>query len=178
VKQRGRFLFFYGLFFEVGKSGKMPEDKAAAAAQGSRRAPRKENMSTFITYLWIGFGGALGSVLRYAVSLLVAGGFGETFPWGTLVVNVTGSFIIGFLAMVMGPDGRLLVNPDIRQFLLVGCCGGYTTFSSFSLQTQNLARQGDFLLAGGNILLSVILCLLAVWLGAVAAGAFNELKGA
>ncbi|MBI1214927.1 MAG: fluoride efflux transporter CrcB [Alphaproteobacteria bacterium] len=131
-----------------------------------------------MTYLWIGLGSALGGMMRHGVGVSVARAAGETFPWGTMVANVTGSFIIGFLAAVMGPDGRLLVSPNVRQCLLVGFCGGYTTFSSFSLQTQNLARQGDYLYAGGNVVLSVVLCLVSVWLGTAAAAAFNHLKGA
>jgi CrcB protein len=127
-----------------------------------------------ITFVWVALGGALGSVARYGCSLLVAGWIGETFPWGTLMINVVGSFVIGFFAGLTGPDGRVLVSPDIRQFVLVGVCGGYTTFSSFSLQTLNLVRAGDMLAAGGNIVGSVVLCLLAVWIGAVGAGALNQ----
>ena len=130
-----------------------------------------------VTYLWIAVGGAIGSVLRYAVSSWLAQAVGETFPWGTLIVNVTGSFVIGFFAAATGPDGRVLVAPDMRQFVMVGVCGGYTTFSSFSLQTLNLARDSEWLLAGANVVVSVVLCLVAVWLGAAAAGALNQLKG-
>ena len=85
------------------------------------------------TYLWIALGGALGSVARYGCSSLIAQWFGEAFPLGTLIINVTGSFVIGFFAAVTGPDGRVLVSPNVRQFVMVGICGGYTTFSSFSL---------------------------------------------
>ena len=125
-------------------------------------------------YLWIALGGALGSVARYGCSGLAARWFGETFPWGTLIINVVGSLVIGFFATLTGPDGRVLVAPDIRQFVMVGLCGGYTTFSSFSLQTLNLVRAGDMLAAGGNIVGSVVLCLLAVWLGHVGAAALNQ----
>jgi CrcB protein len=125
-------------------------------------------------YLWIALGGALGSVARYGCSGLAARWFGETFPWGTLIINVLGSFVIGFFATLTGPDGRVLVAPDARQFVMVGVCGGYTTFSSFSLQTLNLVRDGDMLAASGNIVGSVALCLLAVWLGHVAASALNQ----
>jgi len=83
--------------------------------------------------------------------------------------------VIGFFATLTGPDGRLLVAPGARQFVLVGLCGGYTTFSSFSLQTLNLLRDGDMLRAGGNIVGSVALCLVAVWLGHVLAAALNGL---
>jgi fluoride exporter len=125
-------------------------------------------------YLWVALGGALGSVARYWFSGVVARQFGETFPWGTILVNVTGSFIIGFFATVTGPDGRWLVRPWFRQqFFMLGICGGYTTFSSFSLQTLNLAEEGEWLYAGANVLLSVVTCLLAVWLGHALATTLN-----
>jgi len=130
-----------------------------------------------ITYLWIAIGGALGSVARYAGSSLVAGWFGEAFPWGTLIVNVTGSFIIGFFAMLTGPDGRVLVSGDVRTFVMVGICGGYTTFSSFSLQTLTLMQDGSYSRAGLNVLGSVALCLAAVWIGHAAAAWLSALKG-
>lgn len=129
------------------------------------------------TYLWIGLGSALGGMARYGCSSLVANAFGQAFPWGTLLVNVLGSFVIGFFATLSGPDGRLLVASDARQFVMVGLCGGYTTFSSFSLQTLNLAQDGEMLGAGMNIAGSVVLCLAAVWLGHVAAAALNAVKG-
>ena len=130
-----------------------------------------------ISYLWIGFGGALGSMARYGCSSLIAAWFGQTFPLGTLVINVLGSFIIGFFATLTGPDGRVLVSGDFRQFVMVGICGGYTTFSSFSLQTLTLAQDGEFFRAGLNIGASVMLCVFAVWLGFVAAAALNAVKG-
>jgi CrcB protein len=131
-----------------------------------------------ITYLWIALGSALGGVARYAFSSLVANAVGQTFPWGTLVVNVSGSFVIGFFATLTGPDGRVLVPGDMRQFVMVGICGGYTTFSSFSWQTLNLTQDGEFARAGLNIVLSVVLCLLSVWIGHVTAAALNAVKGA
>jgi CrcB protein len=127
-------------------------------------------------YLWIAIGSALGGVSRFALSGYVAQHFGETFPWGTLVINVTGSLVIGFFATLTAPDGRWVVSPEGRQFFMVGICGGYTTFSSFSLQTLSLAREGDWLRAGGNIAGSFVLCLLAVWLGHVAAAYINTTK--
>jgi CrcB protein len=126
-----------------------------------------------ITYLWIALGGALGSIARFGCSSLAARLVGEAFPWGTLVVNVVGSFVIGFFAALTGPDGRLLAAPDARQFVMVGVCGGFTTFSSFSLQTLNLMRDGDVLRAGGNVVGSVVLCMIAVWLGYLAATTLN-----
>ena len=131
-----------------------------------------------LSYMWIAIGSALGGMGRYWISGVIAQQFGETFPWGTIAVNVTGSFIIGFFATLTGPDGRFLVSTSARQFVMVGLCGGYTTFSSFSLQTLNQARDGDSLAAGANIGLSVLLCLIAVWLGHIAALALNQMKGA
>jgi CrcB protein len=129
-----------------------------------------------MSYLWVAIGGALGSVARFWCSGFVAQTVGGTFPWGTMVVNVVGSFIIGFFGTLTGADGRLLVSPDIRTFVMVGFCGGYTTFSSFSLQTLELIRNRDFAEAGSNVLLSVALCLVAVILGSVAAAWLNGLK--
>ncbi|MGH6870558.1 MAG: fluoride efflux transporter CrcB [Rhizomicrobium sp.] len=133
---------------------------------------------SLLVYLAVAAGGALGTVGRYALSGLVANAFGQTFPWGTLIVNVTGSFVIGFFGAVSGPDGRFLVSGTTRQFVMVGICGSYTTFSSFSLQTLNLMRDGEWLYAAGNVFGSVALCLAFVWLGVVAGAAFNQLKGA
>jgi CrcB protein len=129
-------------------------------------------------YFWVMLGSALGGAARYWCSGLAAEHFGETFPLGTLAVNVIGSFIIGFFATLTGPDGRYLVGTEARQFVMTGLCGGYTTFSSFSVQTLNLVRDGEMKLAGANVALSVILCLLAVWLGRIAAASFYQLRGA
>jgi CrcB protein len=127
-----------------------------------------------MTYLFVAVGGAIGSVLRYWLSGLIANMVGQTFPWGTLVINITGSFVIGLFATLSGPDGRMLVPSEWRQFVMVGICGGYTTFSSFSLQTLTLAQDGEYVQAGSNIVLSVVLCLLGVWLGHVGALLLNE----
>lgn len=130
------------------------------------------------TYIYIMIGGALGSGARYWSSGVVAQSFGGTFPWGTLIVNIVGSFVIGFFATLTGPDGRFLVSGNTRQFVMVGILGGYTTFSSFSLQTLNLIRDDEWLQATGNAALSLILCMLAVWLGHIAAAGLNQVKGA
>jgi fluoride exporter len=124
--------------------------------------------------LAVGLGSALGGVARYGLSGLVARSFGETFPWGTLIVNVLGSFLIGFVATLTGPDGRVLVSPVTRQFWMPGIFGGFTTFSSFSLQTLSLAQDGEWTRALANVTLSVALCLLGVWLGASLAAAVNR----
>ena len=132
-----------------------------------------------LAYLWIAIGGALGSVARFWCNGLVSEKLGATFPWGTLVVNVVGSFIIGVIGAAAAPEGRL--NPQSRafatQFFMIGICGGYTTFSSFSLQTLNLLREREWLYAGGNVLLSVVLCLIAVWLGWLLGSTLNSMKG-
>ncbi|WP_244470617.1 fluoride efflux transporter CrcB [Microvirga massiliensis] len=129
-------------------------------------------------YFWITLGSALGGAARYWCSGMVANAFGATFPWGTLVVNVVGSFIIGFFGTLTGPDGRMFVPSEYRQFVMVGFCGGYTTFSSFSLQTLALMQDGEWGHAGINIGLSVVLCLASVWLGHIAAASVNQLRGA
>jgi CrcB protein len=125
-------------------------------------------------YLWIALGSALGGVARYACSGWVAQQVGETFPWGTIAVNTVGSFLIGLVATLTGPDGRLLVPSHGRDFVMIGVFGGFTTFSSFSLQTLALAREGEWLGAGLNVVLSVILCLVAVWGGHTAALVLNR----
>ncbi len=130
-----------------------------------------------VDYLWVGLGGAAGTWARFWVSGFVGRHFGETFPWGTLIINVTGSFIIGFFATVSGTEGRWLVPTSFRQFFMVGICGGYTTFSSFSLQTLNLANEGEWFKASAYVVGSVALCLAGVWLGHVLAGALNPAKG-
>jgi fluoride exporter len=129
-----------------------------------------------VAYLWVAIGGALGSVARYWFSGVVARHIGETFPWGTILVNVSGSFLIGFLAALAEPGGRRLIGPTGQQFFMYGICGGYTTFSAFSLQTLSLLRDGEWLYAGGYVLLSVVLCLIAVWLGYLLGAMFNSMK--
>ena len=122
-----------------------------------------------LEYILVMVGGALGTGARFWVSGFVAERGGELFPLGTLVVNITGSFAVGFLAAFMDPQGFFLMSPRLRQFLMIGVCGGYTTFSSFSLQTLDLVRDGDWFKAGLNTLLSFVCCLAAVWLGRILA---------
>jgi CrcB protein len=118
-----------------------------------------------LTYLWVALGGALGSVARYWMTTVIVTLTGPLFPWGTIVINIIGSFVIGLIAYATVPVGTVPISSDVRAFILVGICGGYTTFSSFSIQTLELARGGHWLYAGANIALSVVLCLLAVWAG-------------
>jgi len=125
-------------------------------------------------YLWVALGGALGSVARYAVSLGAVRWLGAAFPWGTLVVNVAGSFVIGLLAALVTADGRPALGNDARAFVMIGILGGFTTFSSFSLETLNLWRSGALGAAAANAGLSLVLCLVAVWLGFGAATLVNR----
>ena len=120
-----------------------------------------------LAYLWVALGGALGSVGRYWLSGLIADRVGGSFPWGTLAINVTGSFVIGVIGALASPEGRMdsQSRQFASQFLMYGICGGYTTFSSFSLATLKHMQERQWLYAGGNVILSVALCLLAVWLG-------------
>ena len=131
---------------------------------------------TLALYLWVALGSALGGAARFFCTGIAAKLFGETFPWGTLLVNVLGSFIIGFFATLTGPDGRMFAGTTTRQFVMTGILGGFTTFSSFSLQTLNLANDGEWLQVGGNVGGSVVLCLVAVWFGHMLALSINAMK--
>ncbi len=118
-----------------------------------------------LTCFWVALGGAIGSMARLWLGVQVALLTGLTFPWGTILVNILGSLVIGFVATLTGPNGRIVVPLEAQAFVMVGLCGGFTTFSAFSLQTLELARDGRLLYAGANIVLSVALCLGAVALG-------------
>ncbi len=113
--------------------------------------------------LLVGLGGALGSMLRFGMSTGLHALVGRTFPWGTLFVNVTGSFVMGLVYVLL--IERVALGPEWRALLMVGLLGGYTTFSSFSIETLNLIESGDLLRAAVNVLASVVLCLAAVWVG-------------
>lgn len=132
-----------------------------------------------IAYLWVAMGGALGSVARFWVNGIISSRVGETFPWGTMAINIGGSFIIGVVGAVASPEGRLdsPARTFATQFIMYGICGGYTTFSSFSLQTLRLLQARQWLYAGGNIVLSVLLCMIAVWMGYMAGSMLNSTKG-
>lgn len=120
--------------------------------------------------LYVAVGGALGSVLRYAVTLLAAARWGPALPWGTLIVNVVGSFVIGVVAELATGRGAFL-SPGARIFIATGICGGFTTFSSYSLDALNLARDGAPAPALLYVAGSVVLGLVAVYLGVAAARA-------
>ena len=118
-----------------------------------------------VTSLWVGLGGALGSMGRYWTAVLAARLLGEAFPWGTLMINILGSFVIGFFGTLTLPGGPLPGSVGARAFVMAGICGGYTPFSAFSLQTWDLMRAGDWVGAGLNVAASVVLCLVAVAVG-------------
>ena len=118
-----------------------------------------------LNYLLVSLGGAIGSAARFWISGLVAQRYGTTFPFGTLAVNITGSFVVGIVAGMSASEGRWLLAPSARVFLIIGVCGGYTTFSAFSLQTLALAQEGEWVRAAANSIASFTLCLAAVWLG-------------
>ena len=131
-----------------------------------------------LNYILVALGSAAGGITRYWASGVVANRIGQSFPWDTLFVNVTGSFVIGFLATMTAPEGRWLIGPYARNLLMIGFCGGYTTFSAFSLQTVNLLQDKEWLYACGNAVLNVVLCLMSVWLGHAFAELMNPTKGA
>ncbi len=123
-------------------------------------------MSSSVTALfWVGLGSAIGGMGRYGVSLWIQHLFPNDFPWGTWTVNVVGSFVIGCLASLSGNEGHWMSHPNAQRFLIVGLLGGFTTFSSFSLQTLQLIQQGSTGLAFANVMLSVASCLICVWAG-------------
>ena len=130
-----------------------------------------------LNYVLVGIGSAIGGIARFWASGLIANRFGQSFPWGTLFVNVSGSFLIGFFATLTAPEGRWLVGPSGRNFFMAGICGGYTTFSSFSLQTLALAQDEEWLYASGNAVFHFVLCLAAVWLGHALAEILSPTKG-
>jgi CrcB protein len=125
-------------------------------------------------YLWITLGSALGGVLRYALTRLTLDS-STSFPWGTILINVLGCFVIGFFGTFTFPGNRFEVPENIRLFVMVGLCGGFTTFSAFSLQTFDLIRTGELSRAIANVVLSVVLCLGAVALGHMVAHHSNAI---
>lgn len=126
------------------------------------------------TYFWVAVGGAIGSMARLWLSVHVALLTGLGFPWGTILVNILGSLVIGFVATLTGPNGRVVIPINAQAFVMVGLCGGFTTFSAFSLQTLELARDGRLMHAGANVMLSVALCLTAVAIGHWLAALFGR----
>jgi CrcB protein len=123
-----------------------------------------------MTAILVAIGSALGGATRYGVTVWAARIWGETFPWGTLVINILGSFVIGVFFNLTMADGPLPESANIRLFVMSGLCGGFTTFSAFSLQALLLLRDGEWLPALAYMVGSVVLCLAAVLLGHWLAG--------
>jgi CrcB protein len=116
---------------------------------------------------YVAFGSAVGGVARFAVAAVVQQRVGPNFPVGTLLVNVTGSFLLGLLLRyALGTDA---ISPEVRALLTTGFCGGYTTFSTFSADTILLLEDGQSMRAGVYVLLSIVLSLAGTWLGILAA---------
>jgi fluoride exporter len=115
-----------------------------------------------INYLIVSFGAAFGGGLRYWLSGIVYKFFPATFPYGTLIVNILGSFFLGIILFLF--DERELLSPGIKLFLTIGFCGGFTTFSTFSYETISLIRDSEYLLALANIFLNVLLCMIGIFL--------------
>jgi len=127
---------------------------------------------SLVTCLYVMIGGALGSLARYLISVWALP-VSRDLPWGTIGINIAGSLLIGFFGTLTLAQGRYPVAENWRLFVMVGICGGFTTFSSFSLQTLDLIRGGAMLRAGANIVLSVVLCVAAVALGHLLAAQIN-----
>jgi CrcB protein len=117
------------------------------------------------TWVAVAVGGAVGSLARFWLAAAMTALTGPRFPWGTLLINVMGSFVIGLVAALTMVPARVGMHPDVRIFLMVGVCGGFTTFSAFSLQTLELLQGGAFWPAAGYIVGSVAFCLASVWAG-------------
>ena len=120
-----------------------------------------------MNYPWIALGAVVGASARYFLSGFVARNFSTTFPYGTLVINLTGSFVLGFFLIYS--TERVLVDPRWRLLVAVGFCGSYTTFSSYAFESFALMEQGQWLLMSANILFSNALCFAAVLAGAALA---------
>ena len=118
-----------------------------------------------MTWLVVAIGSAIGGVSRYGVGLLAARAWGVTFPWGTLLINIAGSFVIALFGAMTLANGPMPMSTNMRAFVMIGFCGGFTTFSSFSLQTMELLQAGEIVAAALYILASVGLCLAGVFLG-------------
>ena len=121
--------------------------------------------STLVNYLALAAGGALGSMARFWMTAFMTGLTGPRYPWGTLLINVLGSFVIGLVAgFALTPD-RVGLHPTVRIFLMTGICGGFTTFSAFSLQALELWQAGEVWPSLTYMVASVVMCIIATWAG-------------
>jgi CrcB protein len=151
------------------------DDLPAAACPWEPCRSQSVGWLAMMAYVWIAIGSALGGMARHWCTMVATAWLGARFPWGTLFINILGSFVIGFFFALTGPEGRFDETPlNARLFVMTGICGGYTTFSAFSLQTLSLFQEGAWGRGGAYILASVVLCLIAVWAGYALAVAINE----
>lgn len=159
------------------------EETVTDAAAAEAKSPTRENSmstrtrETLLLYFTISLGCVIGSVLRALSSLAALALAGDGFPWGTLFVNVVGSFVIGFYAAATGPGGRMFASTYQRQFVMTGICGGFTTFSTFSLEAFLLLGASRYLLAGSYVAISMICSLAFAWIGHALSSRFNRLGG-
>lgn len=137
----------------------------------------QETWNRVVLYGYVALGSVMGGCARYLAAVFLQIQVVPGFPWATLFVNVTGSFVIGFYAALTGPDGRVFASSSQRQFVMTGICGGYTTFSAFSFETFELLRTGHALTALLYVGISLVSWLVAVWLGHTLAARINRLKG-
>lgn len=150
---------------------------AASKEDAAGRRQRREALAAAAgLYGAVMAGGVIGSLLRWAVALALPL-YEHGLPWATFIANATGCFAIGFYAILTGPDGRLFVGPRMRQFFMTGICGGYTTFSGFSLETVRFVLTGDVRSATLYLLISVVSWLAALWLGEALARRLNNMRG-
>jgi fluoride exporter len=151
------------------------EPKPAKAAEGQENAGSRAMRERALLYAVICLGSVIGGILRAATSIAALAWFGPGFPLGTLIVNILGSFVIGFYGTLTGPGGRVFASVRQRQFVMTGICGGFTTFSMFSLETFMLFHGGRWSAAGLNVGVSVVSWLVAVWFGHILAARLNRL---
>lgn len=163
---------------DTDETNELSPDHAGPVTKDKQNPSRRVmmNTTTLRLYLAVGLGSVIGGTLRWLASEFLHAWLGAGFPWGTLFVNVSGSLAIGFYAALSGPDGRLFAGAVQRQFVMTGICGGYTTFSIFSLETIRLVDAGQLEVAGLYVGVSLVGWLVAVWVGFASATWLNRLR--
>jgi CrcB protein len=152
-------------FFELARCWRVRAEKSSDAIRTKYLYEGKER-NALIKYWMVGIGGFLGSVLRFWVGSFFGGRFGARFPYGTFVINVTGSFLVGMVVTVLAAKAHW--NANWRYLIPIGFIGGYTTFSTFEFETMRLVQNGQMLMATLNVTLSVAVGFVGVWAGMVA----------
>jgi CrcB protein len=154
-----------------------PAFEAGGGQAGRPLTATVDDGAAEMIYLWVFIGSALGGMARYWATVVAARRFGETFPWGTIMVNISGSFLIALLGALAIENSGFPASPDLRAFTMAGFCGGYTTVSSFALQTLLLAHGREWRQAAANVVISVVFCTTAAWLGFGAGAVINHAGG-